>query len=312
MPNNTEYLTFRYSIIKESQIHMYSKELPEIKGRVIYYAVQKDKGDREFKRYGVDYSFIGFHYVQPRNYSKFEHDRYLIGKFAKLRHTETGVRVPGNIVSKSQDDWVGSTTVIDTHTQHIFVQKNWKLGNTEQIEKALNAGVSKAILEEFNCKVFVKGQTKENIFWNLVNESLYIYNLELRMVSPNILETNKKAREALKDLQNIFKQDEIDVTLKNESGELKIPIHPIEDYIEYISEGEGSWKMTKKGVEGGKKTVSSLDNIRILEIPESEAPEIDIEIPEDKKETEIVMATQRERELSLIDLFHLRRQEFHE
>ncbi len=312
MPKNTEYLTFRYSIIKESQMHMYSKELPEVKGRVIYFAVQQNNADREFRRYGVDYSFIGFHFVQPAGYTEIENDRYLIGKFAKLRHTETGVRVPGNIVSKSQDDWVGSTTVIDTHTQHIFVEKNWKLGNTEQIENALNAGVSKAILEEFNCKVFVKGQTKENIFWNLVNESQYIYNLELRMVSPNILETNKKARDALEDLQNIFKQDEIDVTLKNDSGDLQIPIHPIGDYIEYISEGEGSWKMTRKGTEGGKKTFSSLDNIKILEIPESEAPEIDIEIPKDEFEMERVLANQRERELSLIELIHLRKQEFYE
>jgi len=312
MPNNTEYLIFRYSIIKERQMHMYSKELPQIKGRVISFAVQKNNGDREFKRYGVDYSFIGFHYVQPRSYTKFEKDRYLIGKFAKLKHTETGVRVPGDIVSKSQDDWVGSTTIIDTHTQHIFVQKNWRIGNTEQIEKALNAGVSKAILEEFNCKVFVKGQTKENIFWNIVNESPFIYNLKLRMVSPNILETNKKAREALQDLQDIFKQDEIDVTLKNESGKLEIPIHPVGDYIEYISEGEGSWKMTRKGSVGGKKTVSSLDNIKIIEIPESDAPEIDIEIPENEKDMKRVLGNLRERELSLIELFHLRRQEFHE
>lgn len=312
MANKTEYLTFRYSIIKESQMHMYSKKLPEVKGSVIYYAVQLNGSDREYKRYGVNYSFIGFHYVQPKSYSNFEENRYLIGKFAKLRHTETGVRVPGNIVPKSQDDWVGSNVVIDTFTQHIFVQKKWKFGNAEQIEKALNTGISKAILEEYNCKVFVKGKTDENVFWDIVNESISIYNLELKMVSPNILETNKKAREALKDLQNVFKQDEIDVTLKNESGDLRIPIKPIEDYIDYISEGEGSWKMTRKGYEGGKKTVSSLDNIQILEIPESEAPEIDIEIPKDEEEIKRVKELQEERELSIIEMFHQRCRDFHE
>jgi len=34
MANSTEYMTFRYSIIKESQMHMYAKELPETKGKI--------------------------------------------------------------------------------------------------------------------------------------------------------------------------------------------------------------------------------------------------------------------------------------
>lgn len=312
MADNTEYMTFRYSIIKESQMHMFTKELPEIKGTVIYTALQFNQGDREFQRFGVNYSFIGFHYVQPQLHSKFDRNRYIVGKFAKLRRTETGVRVPGNIVARKQDDWVGSTTIVDTFTQHIFVEKNWKLGKTEQIEKALNYGISKPILDEYNCKVFVKGKTDENIFWDIVKESTSIYSLHLKMVSPNILETNKKAREALKDLQDVFKQDEIDVTLKNDSGELEVPIQPVVNYIDYISEGEGSWKITCKGYEGPKRTHSSLDNIQILEIPESEAPEIDIQIPEDEKEAQKVRQQQEQRELSLIELVHVKCRELHD
>ena len=312
MANQTEYMTFRYSIIKESQMQMYTKELPEIKGSILYMALQFNQGDREFHRYGVNYSFIGFHYVQPQAHSKFEKNRYLVGTFAKLKQTQTGVRVPGNILSRKQDDWVGSKTIVDTFTQHLFVEKNWKLGKTEQIEKALNYGVSKPILDEYNCKVFVKGKTDENIFWEIVGKSLNIYNLHLRMVSPNILETNKKAREALKDLKDVFKQDEIDFTLKNNSGDLQIPIEPITDYVDYISEGEGSWKITCKGYDGPKRTHSSLDNIQILEIPESEVPEINIPILQDEREAQEMRQQQKQRDLSLIELFHVKCREFNE
>lgn len=306
MNNNSEYLTFRYSIIKESQMNMYSKPLPKQKGQVVYSAFQLKQNDREFERYGVRYSFIGFHYVQPQSYSNFEDNRYLIGIFAKLRRTETGVRVPGTIIGQKQDDWVGATTIVDTKTQHVFVEKNWKLGNIEQIEKALSQGISKPIFEDYNCKVFVKAKTDENIFWDIIKESVSIYNLQLKMISPNILETNKKAREALKDLQDVFKQDEIDITLKNESGELEIPIHPVANYVDYISEGEGSWKITQKGLEGGKKTYSSVDNIKILEIPESDVPKVDIPIPKDEKEAHRAQELQKEREMSLIELFHFK------
>lgn len=312
MADSTEYMTFRYSIIKESQMHMYAKELPEIKGGIIYSALQFYEGDREFQRYGVNYSFIGFHYVQPKSFSKFDKDRYLVGKFAKLRKMQTGVRVPGNIVPQKQDDWVGSTTIVDTLTQHIFVEKNWKFGKADIIEKILSYGISGPILDEYNCKVFVKGKTDESVFWEIVRSSTNIYNLYLKMVSPNILETNLKARDALKHLQDVFKQDEIDITLKNDSGYLEVPVKPVADYIDYIAEGEGSWKITSKGYHGPKRTHSSLDNIQILEIPESESPEIDIPIPKDEEEAQKVRKQQEEKELSLIELVHLKCREFYE
>jgi hypothetical protein len=312
MANSTEYMTFRYSIIKESQMHMYAKELPKIKGMIIYSALQFNEGDREYQRYGVNYSFIGFHYVQPKSYSNFEENRYLIGKFAKLRKMQTGVRVPGNIVPQKQDDWVGSTTIVDTLTQHIFVEKNWKFGKADIIEKVLSYGISKPILDEYNCKVFVKGKTDESIFWEIVRDSTNIYNLCLKMVSPNILETNLRAREALTHLQEVFKQDEIDITLKNDSGDLKVPINPVADYIDYISEGEGSWKITSKGYLGPKRTHSSLDNIQILEIPEYEYQKIDIPIPKDEQEAQKIRKQQEKQELSLIELVHLKCRKFYE
>ncbi|MHB8136667.1 MAG: hypothetical protein ACYDH1_20840, partial [Anaerolineaceae bacterium] len=155
-------------------------------------------------------------------------------------------------------------------------------------------------------------KTDESIFWDIVMDSTNIYNLQLKMVSPNILETNKKAREALKDLQDVFRQDEIDITLKNDSGDLEIPAWPIANYIDYISEGEGSWKITSKGYDGPRRTHSSLDNIQILEIPESEAPEIDMPIPKDEKEDQIVRQQQEKRELSLIEFVHVKCREFHD
>jgi len=291
---------------------MYTEPLPDIKGAVIYDALQYNERDREFQRYGVDYSFIGFHYVQPHTYSKFDANRYLIGMFAKLKKTETGVRVPGNILSQKQDDWVGSITVVDTFTQHLFVEKNWRFGKADQIEKALNYGVPKPILEKYNCRVIVKAKTDENIFWEIVNESKSIYKLSLKMVSPNILETNKKARDALKDLQALFKQDEMDFTLKNDSGDLQIPIDPIADYVDYISEGEGSWKITSKNHDGPKRIHSSIDNIKIMEIPESNAPKIDIPIPEDDRESYRIRQQQEQRNLSLIEFFHEKCRNFHE
>lgn len=261
------FFVLRYTIVEETQIRLYSKPLPVPKGKAIITAIGADEADKSFRKNGVDYSFVGFKWARSNAEYFFPENRFLIGKIAKLRYTETGTHVPGDIVKKNQEDWVGLITIFDVETQHIIVEKNWRFGEPEQLETALQAGLSKDIFDIYNCRVFVKGRTKEHHFWTLVDESTEIYSLELKLISPNILDANKNARKALEDLKNIFVQDEIDIALKNESGKLLVPKEPVADYISYISEGEGSWKITSKRHGGRKKTFSSFQNINTLELP---------------------------------------------
>src|SRR3546814_15538631 len=66
-----------------------------------------------------------------------------------------------------------------------------------------------------------------------------VYQVELSLISPNILETNQKARYALAKLNELFAQDAVSIVLEHESGELSVPKNPVEDYVDYIAEGEG-------------------------------------------------------------------------
>lgn len=306
MNNHTKsYYIFRYSIIKESQHQLFSKELPSPKGCVIKTALRENNIDREFQNYGVKYSFINFHYATPTDSFPLKSKRYIIGKIAKLKKTETGKRIPGDIIGEKQDDWIGSYAIFDTISQHIFIEKNYKFGKPDQFKKILQIGLSRPVLAEYNCKIFVKEKTDEVLFWNIINESTELYRLQLKMISPNILDTNIKARDALKNLQSIFEQDEIEISLKNELGDLSIPQDPIADYVNYISEGEGSWKITQKGTENRKRTFSSIDNIRIIDLPDISNIPINIPIGErpDTEKDSTIKKTMKTRESSLV--FHL-------
>lgn len=262
------FYVFRYTIVEESQAQLYSQPLPVPKGKAAVKALVGGDGfDKYFKKNGVNYSFVGFKWARSTDDFDFPAERFIIGKLAKKRLTETGVHIPGDIVMSPQEDWIGLITIFDTDSQHIIIEKNWRFGNPEQTETALQAGLSRELLDTYNCSVFVKGRTKEHLFWNLVKDSTEIYSLELKLISPNLLDANKKARKALDDLKSIFMQDEIDIALKNEAGKLAIPEEPVADYINYISEGEGSWKLTSKKRDGRKKTFSSFQNIDTLELP---------------------------------------------
>lgn len=264
------FFVLRYTIIEEAQSDLYSKPLPIPKGKAVVESLGVGSADKNFRKNGVSYSFVGFKWAIPNSDTVFPQNRFIIGKLAKKRMTETGVHVPGDIVMNHQEDWIGLTAIFDTETQHIVIEKNWRFGTPEQIETALQAGLLKDISDSYNCKVFVKGRTKKHLFWNLVRESTDIYSLELKLISPNLLDANKRARKALEDLKKIFEQDEIDITLRNDGGKLAVPEEPVADYISYISEGEGSWKITSKKHGDRKKTYSSFQNTDTLELP---APE---------------------------------------
>lgn len=273
------FLVLRYSLIENKQGALVPKPLPVPKGAVVVPAVLDD---REFFRNGVRYSFVGFSFAEPTNESEFPSERFLVGKTAKFHVAQMGEKIPGDIISHDADDWIPIITIIDLVGQYIFVQRDWRFGTEEQIANAIQAGLREPVLDEYNHLLFIEPKTIKGEFWNVVKNHRKIYKVELDLISPNILETNVKARDALKAMKELFEQDEVKITLTNEYGDLKIPKAPIADYVDYIEEGEGKWSVTTEGDHGGKKTHKSF----------SAVVTIDLDVPSD----EVVM---NERQLEL-------------
>lgn len=284
--NNKEYLVLRYSLVEERQEDLEAREIPDIKGRAILPAIEKD---REFKSNGVFFSVLGFHALEPSFGYEYPKNRLYVGKIAKLRKQQTGERVPGDIVEFEHDHWVPITIVIDVNTQHIFARKDWRFGTPEHIARVLQAAFSEPVLSVYNHRIFVEGKSESSTFWNIVESKSKIYRLDFKLISPNILDTNRKARDALESLKEVFEQEEIDITLKNDSGELKIPREPTSNYLDYISEGEGSWSVVTEGERGGKKAHSSNENIDTVNLPGIEGE------PNDDSQMELGQPPEQER-----------------
>ena len=263
MKEQQEFLVLRYSLVEELQGAIGVSPLPTRKGDAILPALDQD---REFVLNGVRYSFVGFSLVAPTSEFVFPEKRFLLGKTAKLKLAHMGTKVPGDIVETSADDWIPVLTVVDLEGQYIFVKKDWRFGSPEQTMRALQGGLREPVLARYNHRVFVEGRSKKELFWKVISAHRRFYKLELKLISPNILETNLRAREALAALKDLFAQDEVGIRLSNESGTLQIPEKPITDYLDYIEQGEGSWQITTEGVHGGKKKHSSSENTDTVEL----------------------------------------------
>jgi hypothetical protein len=259
-----DFLVLRYSLVEEPQRAIAPEALPKPKGAAILAAVDHD---REFIINGVRYSFVGFAEAQPTAHFSFPSSRFLVGKTAKLKKAHMGKKVPGDIVETQEDDWLPVLTVFDLEGQYIFVKKDWRFGTPEQTMRAIQGGLREPVMARYNHRIFVEGRTKKEHFWRVVSSHRRFYKLELKLISPNILETNLRAREALAALKELFSQDEVGITLTNESGDLEVPEEPVSDYLEYIEEGEGSWGLTTEGDRGGKKKHSSSENTDTVELP---------------------------------------------
>lgn len=264
MDNLEPFLVFRYSLVEDSQQSLNPKPLPEPKGLA---AIDAVVGDREYTHNGIEYSFVGFKKALPSPQFSFPADRFYVGKTAKRGKTHVGEKIPGDILEHQADDWIPIITLFDTHDQYIFVQKDWRFGNEDQIGRALQAGLRAHILSVYNYRIFVEPKTHAEWFWQVVKEHKQIFKIQLTLISPNILETNRKARDALSALENVFNQDEVTITLENEAGEIKVPQNPTSDYLDYIAEGEGSWRVTTEGPNGRKKTYSSAQRTEVIDLP---------------------------------------------
>lgn len=264
MDDLSQFLVLRYSLVEESQHVLSVEPLPATKGRAAEIAL---RGEREFSANNVEYVFIGFSEIQPTPGYSIPPGRYTVGKIAKLRKAHVGERVPGDIIEHETDDWIPLVAVVDYEQQYIFVQRNWKFGTESQIARAIQAGLRPPVLAKYNHRVFVETTTRKEDFWNVIREHKKVYRLELKLISPNILQTNEKAREALEKLKELYGQEEVSVVLENESGELSVPEDPVSDYVDYIAEGEGKWEIVTEGDKGKKKKHTSEQASVTVELP---------------------------------------------
>ena len=263
MEEYNDFLVLRFSLVEEAKRTSKPAPLPNPKARMVSITLE---GDREFTSHGVRYAFAGFSLVEPTTTHIFPEDRYWSGKVAKLRKAHVGKKIPGDIVEHEEDDWVPLIAIFDIEGQYIFVQKDWRFGTNLQIEKAIQTGLREPILATYNHRIFVEAKTTKESFWALVNSHTKIYRLELKLISPNILETNVKARDALAALKDMYGQDEVSIKLQNDSGSLRLSEEALGDYIDYTAEGEGRWSLTTEGDFGGKKKHSSEGVATIMKL----------------------------------------------
>ncbi|ALF59643.1 hypothetical protein [Psychrobacter urativorans] len=275
MNNIKDFYVLRYSIVKEEPTLIETKNLPELKGDTILSTLLSGYS---WETRGVSYAFIGF------SKEVIDDSIFYVGKIAKLKKAQLGVKTSEDIVEQEIDDWKAVILIVDTKNQFIFARKTSLFGDVSQICNSIQIGINKVVIPEYNYKVFVEPVPSKGKFWEIVDNSAKIYRLELMMISPNIMETDKTARAALENMKNLFNQEKTIIKMENSAGELIIPYEPIDGYVNYIEEGEGKWELVTDDHKTKKKKKYNSDGTpEILEVDTEELEKNNLEIMDTKQ-----------------------------
>ncbi|WP_047984585.1 hypothetical protein [Ornithinibacillus californiensis] len=157
--------------------------------------------------------------------------------------------------------------IVDYQKQIILFQKKttvFKKVSTvkNRIEELINEKIN-----SFDYGIFLEEITDENAFWKYINQSSEIYELKLKLNSPNLFGGYIDAEMLLKKLNALFNNTSTDIKFKNEKGRLKVVKNNIEGFIKYITGGGGEWELNSV-YKGKHQRISSKKNIKTIDLPD--------------------------------------------
>ena len=143
--------------------------------------------------------------------------------------------------------------IIDESNQILLVENNTQIFQKPRGSANLFSKFVSSTLKDENFKLNIYPLATAEKFWNQVKEADSIYSLKLEFNAPNMaLFAGETTQEILKIIKEETNNEELDVSVKNSKGNLKIKKSGIGKMIDYIREVGGEIIMKYKNI-GDKK-----------------------------------------------------------
>lgn len=258
MNSNLKFYAFRYFLIANDQISIYHNMIKDKRSIIKDIFIGLEKNNKIIK------------ILEDRKYilcltDKVSENIYLC-KFAKENHFTKFEEKENDIEDIPDYDYPFVYLIIDLYHQIILMQE--KSSVFRHIATAKNKLIEWVTqgTEMFDYNFKIDEITHEHLFWNYVDNSEGIFEVNLKMKSPNLFEGWLDSNKLLKKLREIFNNTETNLKLNNENGKLKIDREVLESFIKYITGGGGEWKLKAK-FNGIIQTLKSKDCIKIVNMP---------------------------------------------
>jgi hypothetical protein len=186
-------------------------------------------------------------------------DSIYILKFAKEKRYTRYEEGDNDIEDTKDSDYPFIYVIVDIKRHVILIQQ--KSSVYSNVTTAINKLREWLITgnEMYDYQLKIDEITHEHIFWEYVDKSDELYEIFLRMKSPNIFDGFLEANTILKKIREILNNTETNIKFMNEKGKLQVNRNVFDTFIKYITGGGGEWKL-KVLHDGAIKTPKSKDN----------------------------------------------------
>ncbi|MBP6755494.1 MAG: hypothetical protein KA210_05040 [Bacteroidia bacterium] len=191
-------------------------------------------------------------------------ERYLAGYLLKSTDTHL-IQLDKDLFNESDiPNWEKLFFDIDTERQIVIFEYNTPIATPENVKNVLHQLINKSA-NQSGYEVKLDFLVDKFAFWDIIKESVGIYQIAFNLNAPNLFGGSKKANEWLKNLKEKHNMTNVGFDFRNENSELNYDQEELESYRDYADSGGGSWTL---GVlqNGRKKKYKSVNHLRRKEV----------------------------------------------
>lgn len=191
-------------------------------------------------------------------------ERYLAGYLLKSTDTHV-IQLDKDLFNESDiPNWEKLFFDIDTERQIVIFEYNTPIATPDNVKNVLHQLINKSA-NQSGYEVKLDFLVDKFAFWDIIKESVGIYQIAFNLNAPNLFGGSKKANEWLKNLKEKHNMSNVAFVFRNENSELSYDQEELESYRDYADSGGGSWTL---GVlqNGRKKKYKSVNHLRRKEV----------------------------------------------
>jgi len=189
-----------------------------------------------------------------------QQDKYIVGYLLKSTDTHL-IQLNKDLFNESDlPNWEKLFFIIDTEKQMLLIEYNTLIATPENVKNVFHHLTRKAATSS-GYEIKLDFLVDEFAFWNIIKESVGIFQIAFNLNAPNLFGGTKKANEWMKILKEKHNMTNVSVDFRNEKPELRYDEEELESYRDYADSGGGHWTL---GVlqNGRKKKYYSVNHLR--------------------------------------------------
>lgn len=260
--NNNLFYGFRGNILFPDQASIFNLDLRNDSN-------SKNKIFRDFfdmieteKKFVSQYQNRIYYLIFKNKYEDLLHCR-----LARKKQFSKRELVENDIIETEDNDYPYVNIFIDLKSQKFLIESNTQVFENYNTCSTVMENIINSNLKEKDIRIELNPIIEEENFWNYFSGNSKVFNIEFKLVAPNMFDAEDDANNFLKEAQKNVGSDIVTLNFCNQEGNLNPNKVGIDSFIKYISAGGGTWKLRILNSNGQKQSISSQQKSTKVNIP---------------------------------------------